>query len=76
MNKSKILIVGDESIYEPDIRKILASKNYEVLPIVNSGTGLVDKVDEMNPDIILIDVFLKGTLDGIEAIEKIKLLRI
>lgn len=42
---------------------------YNVLGITNSGEKAIKKIEEINPDIILMDNTLKGELDGIQTAE-------
>lgn len=71
MNSIKILVVEDERIIAMDIRNSLMRMGYEVLGIVNSGEKALEKVQQVKPDLVLMDIVLKGEMDGIEAGEKI-----
>jgi class 3 adenylate cyclase len=66
-SKPKILIVEDEHITAIDLRKTLQKIGYEVTGHVNSGEDAVSSVKAMQPDIVLMDIMLKGSVDGIEA---------
>ncbi len=72
----KILLVEAESIEAVDIKRTLESFNYEVPYIASSGEEAVEKALEIMPDLILIDIILKGETDGIEVASKIKNLNI
>jgi len=65
----KILIVEDEWIIADDIRERLESMGYEVVAIVPSGEEAILHVEDA--DLILLDIFLSDTMDGIETAEKI-----
>ena len=65
----KILIVEDEWIIADDIRERLESMGYEVVAIVSSGEETISHAEDA--DLILLDIFLNGTMDGIETAEKI-----
>ena len=71
MNKgqaaARIMIVEDEVIIAREIRMILERLGYEVTSISNSGEQAVARADRENPDVILMDINLKGSMDGIEA---------
>lgn len=67
-----ILIVEDEVIIAEDIRKNLQKLGYLVPSIASSGEEAVKKVEETNPDLVLMDIVLKGKMDGIEAADKIR----
>lgn len=72
MNKTKILIVEDERIVAIDIKATLEDHGFEILDIVISGEEAIEKALELKPDLILMDIFLKGQLTGIDAVQKIK----
>ena len=64
---AKIFIVEDESIVVLEISKTLEKMNYEVVGHTNKGEDALAKVNKTNPDLILMDITLKGELDGIET---------
>jgi PAS domain S-box-containing protein len=68
----KILIVEDETIEALDIKKMLESFGYDVPSVVLSGETAVETVKKIRPDLILMDIILKGKLDGISAAKKIQ----
>lgn len=68
---SKILIVEDEAITAIDIKDTLENRDFKVVSIVSNGKEAINKTKEFKPDLILMDVFLKGEMDGIEAASKI-----
>ncbi|MFA6923292.1 MAG: response regulator [Bacteroidales bacterium] len=72
MAKAKILIVEDESIIAKDIQNSLLNLNYNVPDIVNTGEKAIMAVEEHKPDLVLMDIVLKGEMNGIEAAKKIK----
>jgi PAS domain S-box-containing protein len=72
----KILLVEDESIEALDIKRTLESFGYEVPYVASSGEEAVEKALKIMPDLILMDLILKGEIDGIETITKIKDLNI
>ncbi|NQV51559.1 MAG: response regulator [Flavobacteriales bacterium] len=63
----EILVVEDESIVAKDIQICLKKLGYEVVGIVSSGEDAVSKAREMEPDLIMMDIMLKGEMSGIEA---------
>ncbi len=71
MSKTRILIVEDEIIVATDIQTTLLSLGYDVLDIVSSGEEAIQKVQELQPDFVLMDIRLQGELDGIQAAEAI-----
>lgn len=68
----KILIVEDEIIIAKDIEKTLKKDGYEVIDLVPSGEKAIEVIKKSKPDLILMDIRLKGKMDGIEAAEIIK----
>ncbi len=67
----KILIVEDENIIALDIRSMLEDLGYMVSDVVGSGEESIEKASETRPDLILMDIKLKGELDGVSAGEEI-----
>jgi len=67
MDKAKILIVEDESIVALNIKNRLEELGYAVVAMLNSGEAALQVVDHNRPDLVLMDIKLKGTVDGIEA---------
>jgi PAS domain S-box-containing protein len=72
----KVLIVEDESIEAMNIKQTLESFGYEIPYVASGGKEAVEKALEIMPDLILMDIVLKGDTDGIEAASKIKNLNI
>ena len=72
----KILLVEDESIEAMDIKRILESFGYNVPYIASNSDEAVKKALEIMPDLILMDIILKGGIDGNETVSKIKDLNI
>lgn len=72
MASFKILVVEDESIVAMDIKHRLESMDYIVPAITSSGEEAVAKTAETNPDLVLMDIVLKGEMDGIDAAQQIK----
>jgi len=72
MEKINIFIVEDESIVAKDIQNSLIKLGYNVVGIANNGADAIEKVVELAPDLVLMDIMIKGNLTGIEASEKIK----
>ena len=75
MKKTKILIVEDEAIIALEIQSHLEDLGYEVTGIANSGEGAIKKIKENQVDLILMDIHLKGDMDGIETAEIIQTIR-
>jgi two-component system, response regulator PdtaR len=69
---SKILVVEDERITAEDIKSGLESAGYQVPALVSSGKDAIQKAGELKPDLVLMDIKLKGKMDGITAAGQIK----
>jgi CheY-like chemotaxis protein len=67
MTNLNILIVEDEILVATDIEESLESLGYSVQNAVASGQAAIDEVEKNLPDIILMDIVLKGEMTGIEA---------
>ena len=66
-----ILIVEDERIVAEDLKETLKNFGYRVVAIAVSGEIAIDRVNELHPDLILMDIHLAGKMTGIEAAEEI-----
>ncbi|MBW4528893.1 MAG: response regulator [Phormidium tanganyikae FI6-MK23] len=72
MVAERILVVEDERIVARDIEKRLKKLGYVVPASVASAEAAIEKVAELRPDLVLMDIRLKGQMDGIEAAEQIR----
>jgi PAS domain S-box-containing protein len=75
MSHANILIVDDEIIIARELESRLRSMGYEVAAIASSGAEAIRLAVEMSPDLVLMDIVLKGDIDGIEAASEIRRLR-
>ncbi|MGC9517797.1 MAG: response regulator [Methanomicrobiales archaeon] len=76
MKKMEILVVEDESITALDLKEKLENLGYHVPAIKSSGEQAIKTAAQLHPDLVLMDIVLKGKIDGIEAAEKIQNLNI
>ena len=67
-----ILIVEDELLIAKNTAKRLNSFGYNVMKIVSTGRAAIDFVVDEKPDLILMDIAIKGEIDGIETASQIK----
>ncbi|MEQ8537273.1 MAG: response regulator [Coleofasciculus sp. D1-CHI-01] len=67
----KILVVEDERIIAINLKESLESLGYTVPAIAASGEKAIEKATEFRPDLVLMDIWLKGAIDGIEAAQQI-----
>lgn len=73
MNEAyKILIVEDEFTIALNLQAILSNANYIVLGIADSFKACVEECKKERPDLILMDIEIKGAYDGIETASLIK----
>jgi PAS domain S-box-containing protein len=72
MENAKILIVEDEKIVARDIENRLKSFGYAVAAVVSTGEAAIKKAAETLPDLVLMDILLKGDMDGVRAAEQIR----
>ena len=72
MAEIRIMIVEDEKIVAKDIQRMLERIGYVVPAAVSSGTEAIQKAEEAQPDLVLMDIMLKGDMDGVEAAEHIR----
>ena len=71
-NDSKsILIVEDESIIALNLKYDLEDLGYTVIDIVDNGDDAIYKAVEFRPDLTIMDINLKGSVNGIQAAKKI-----
>lgn len=72
MSKTRILVVEDESIVAKDIQRSLEQLGYEVPATASSAASAYEKLEEIQPDLVFLDIKLKGEEDGIHIAEHIK----
>jgi CheY-like chemotaxis protein len=72
MSKPQILIVEDEVITAMEIRSRLEDAGYAVIAIISSAEEAIASLSSNRPDLVLMDVHLRGNMDGIQAAEIIR----
>src|SRR5947207_10744136 len=72
MRNAQILVVEDESIIAKGIQSDLQGLGYDVPVIASSGEEALEKAAETYPDLVLMDIVLKGDLDGIETSRRMR----
>lgn len=72
MPEAQILVVEDEYIIAKDIQNTLKKLGYSVPAIASSGEKALKKVAEVQPDLVLMDIVLKGKMDGVQTADKIR----
>ncbi len=72
MTTARILIVEDERIVAEDLRETLGALGYEVVGIVPSGEAAIEQAAAHHPDLVLMDIMLRGNLNGIDAAQHVR----
>jgi diguanylate cyclase (GGDEF)-like protein len=65
--RTTILLVEDEGIVAEDLRETIVRLGYEVVGIASEGAQAVRMARELQPDLLVMDVSLRGEIDGIQA---------
>ena len=66
------MIVEDEHIVAMGIKRMLKGLGYTVTGIASSGDDAISKAESTFPDLVLMDIMLKGDMDGVEAAKEIR----
>ncbi len=72
MKKVKVMIVEDEYLIAMNTKVELNRLGYKTCKLVNTGEKAFRNVEQEKPDIVLMDINLRGEMDGIETAEKIR----
>jgi CheY-like chemotaxis protein len=72
MATGRILIVEDEHIVAMGIKRMLKNLGYTVTGVASSGEDAINKTESTFPDVVLMDIMLKGDIDGVEAAKAIR----
>lgn len=67
----RILVVEDEALVAADVARLLEKSGYLVVGRVTTGKAALAAVQKERPDLVLMDIGLKGELDGIQAAKEI-----
>lgn len=68
----RILVVEDETIVALDLKNSLKVLGYDVVGTACSGEEAIAKADQTRPDLVLMDIILKGKMDGVQAADSIR----
>ncbi len=72
MSMARILIVEDERLVAAYIEKMVVGLGYEVAGVVSTGEDAVREAIRESPDLVLMDIMLRGSMDGITASDEIR----
>ncbi len=71
LKDTRILIVEDEIVIASEIKLRLEALGFGVIGIVNNGLEAIKKAELDEPDVVLMDITLKGKMNGLEAAREI-----
>jgi len=63
----RIVIVEDEEIVTMSLEETLSSVGYEIVEVFSSGEEALSAIPDLHPDLVLMDIRLDGSIDGVEA---------
>lgn len=72
MHTTSILVVEDEILVAENIKSRLIKNGYIVSSVVVSGEEAIEQAEKHKPDLVLMDIVIKGKMDGIETAELIR----
>jgi len=72
MSTARVLIVEDESIIALDIQTSLQNAGYQVVSIATNAEEALSYTADLQPDLVLMDIRLRGEMDGVETAEQIR----
>ncbi len=72
LDRIRILIVENEGLVGCDIAATLVNLGYDVVGTCQSGEATIEHVQELHPDLVLMDIHLAGSMDGIETAKRIQ----
>ena len=72
MDPVRILIAEDEILVARDTENMLLNFGYDVVGIAGTGEDALALAEKLAPDLILMDIRLKGNIGGIEAADRIR----
>ncbi len=72
MSTPQILVVEDEGITAMDLEARLKGLGYSVPAVVSSGEEAILRAEETHPDLVLMDIVLRGQTDGVQAAQELQ----
>jgi YesN/AraC family two-component response regulator len=67
--KARIVICEDEVLIAKDLESRLKTIGYTIVGKATSGEKALELVEQHQPDLVMMDIFIQGEMDGIEAAE-------
>jgi two-component system, response regulator PdtaR len=75
VQKKTILVVEDEPIIAMELQESLESAGYNVPEIIRNADGVMQAVMKHNPDLLIMDIYLKSFIDGIDTAQRVKMIK-
>jgi len=75
MMDKTILIVEDEPIIGMELQESLEKAGYRIPEVVRNADSVMPSVIKHNPDLIIMDIYLKSFIDGIDAAQRVKMMK-
>ncbi len=69
---ARILIVEDELVIAKDLQKQLQKLGHDIPEIAASGEKAISIASKINPELVLMDIVLKGEMDGVKTAERLR----
>jgi DNA-binding NarL/FixJ family response regulator len=63
----KVMIVEDEGIVSLDMQMLLTLSGFSVVDAADNADDALSQIEKARPDIVLMDIHLKGSMDGVDA---------
>jgi two-component system, cell cycle sensor histidine kinase and response regulator CckA len=70
--RARVLVVEDEALIAEELRERLTRLGHSVIDIVDSGDRAIQSAAEHQPDLVLMDIRLRGLMDGVQATQTIR----
>ena len=71
-NRGRIILAENDPAVAEELSSRITALGYTICAVAENGPDVVQKTDELRPDLVLVDVQLKGVFDGIEAADQIR----
>lgn len=68
----RVMLVEDDNILAMAMKSMLGKLGYEVVAVEKTGQDAISKAIEMNPDVMLVDIYLKDDTTGINVVEQLQ----
>ena len=72
MANYRILVVEDDNVTAHHLKVVLEAMGHTVVDVCSYGEDAVEKAQELQPDLILMDIMLRGAMSGLEAMQIIR----